>query len=163
MRFAIGGGRAADEVLQRRRGKHREADARAGRSAPIDPLNYRSEHRIDIALARVRFAAKRTHRVGAHIARRAWRVDQSDRAAAEFRRFRSYGGGNLCGRIARELSDCNPRVAKSSVVWIEDCKVQEVFSDIYPGDWAVGADDAAGDSPPYRSRYSRRPPITFFT
>ncbi len=163
MRFAIRGGRAADEVFQRRRGKHREADARARRSAPIDPRDYLSEHRIDIARARGRVAVKRTHRAGVHIARRAWRVDQGDRAPAELGRFRSYGGGNLRGRIARELSDCNPRVANSPVVWIEDRKVQEVLADIYPGDWAVGADDAAGDSPPYRSRYSRRPPITFFT
>jgi len=83
-----------------------------------------------------------------HIARRAWRVDQGDRTAAEFGRRRGYSGGDLCYGIADERSDRNPRIAKSLVVWIEDREVQEVFADIYPGDWAVGANDAAGDSPP---------------
>jgi hypothetical protein len=77
------------------------------------------------------------------IARPSRGIDQGDRGGGEFRRDINYAGGELRNRPWRIFGYPAQRDAREPQFAFsrdQDCKVEEVLADVYPGDRSAAPD-----------------------
>lgn len=138
------------EVFERGSWKKRESYAIAGAPLPVDRRDRGAQGNIEIALTR-------------ECVRRARGVHQGNRATAKFRHGAANPVRDLADWIAtaRDIDSRESQRARPAGRYRD---IEKVLAYVDSGYWMVCADGVLADACcGYSSRYSRRPPMTFFT
>src|SRR5216683_3862853 len=126
---------------------HHSAQAGVDRAAPGRIFSRRE---VDLRAVGIDWASRR--------------IDDRDRTRTKLGdAIRKHLGQSRDAIGASNLIQGNAHVAQLAAARRDRCDVEIVFADIDSDDRGVARDIEVQELGRYRSRYSRRPPITFFT
>lgn len=144
MRFASRTRGASREIFEPWRREHREA-AKRGPGGPVaaNVPHQRTQMRVEQAPSHVPGARHGCRFRPVEIARPSRGIDQGDRGGGEFRRDINYAGGeprNRPWRISGYPAQRRAREPQFAFSRNQNCKVEEILADVYPGDRSVAPD-----------------------
>jgi hypothetical protein len=144
MRFASRTRGASREIFEPWRWEHRKA-AKRGARAPVaaNVPHQCTQMRVKQAPSHVPGARHWYRFRPVEIARPSRGIDQRDCGAGEFRRDIDYARGELRNRTRRISGYPSQRDAREPQFAFsrnQNCKVEEILTDVYPGDRSVAPD-----------------------